>query len=324
MGPLIWESGTLAGSRVAIQQPGLPILSFTTAAKFYSTLLVCGQTRAGTVGPPELTDIGATAKALVAISCQVGNGASPGIKLFQAQVLLSHIDFPEDLELSFEFGRAATVRITIQEILRSVEPPASKLWTRFQKYLQQPSTRKVLDIGGRARSGLLRASEMNDKDVTVLDIVPDEGVNVVADAHRLSSVLPPSYFDAVTSTAVFEHLVMPWKVAIEMNRVMKVGALAFIHTHQTIGMHDLPWDYFRFSDNAWKGIFNKHTGFEIVGTELSRPQYIVSFVWSQAYKDAEKTAGFETSIVCVRKITETALDWPLDASDVTQDKYPLD
>ena len=95
---------------------------------------------------------------------------------------------------------------------------------------------------------------------------------VVADAHQLSSVLPASYFDAVTSTAVFEHLVMPWKVAIEMNRVMKVGAWAFIYTHQTIGMHDLPWDYFRFSDNAWKGIFNRHTGFEIIGTELSRPQ----------------------------------------------------
>jgi hypothetical protein len=324
MGPLVWESGTLPGSRVAVQQPGLPILSFTTAAKFYSTLLVCGQARAGRVGSPELTDITATAKDLVAISCQIGNGANPGIKLFQAQVLLSHTDFPEDLELSFELGSTASVRIIIQDILRSVEPPVSKLWTQFHKYLQRPSTRKVLDIGGRARSGLLRASEMNDKDVTVLDIVPAEGVTVVADAHRLSSVLPPSYFDAVTSTAVFEHLIMPWKVAIEMNRVMKVGALAFIHTHQTIGMHDLPWDYYRFSDNAWKGIFNKHTGFEIIGTELSSPQYIVSFVWSQAHKDAEKTAGFETSIVCVRKVAETTIDWPLGASDVTQDKYPLD
>lgn len=324
MGPLVWESGILSGGRVAIQKPGLPILSFTTVAKFYSTLLVCGQIRSGTVRPPVLTDIGATAKEFVAISRQVSNGASPGIKLFQAQILLSHNDFPEDLELSFEFGRATTVRITIQDILRSIEPPASKLWTRFHDYLQRSSTRTVLDIGGRARSGLLRANEMKDKDVTVLDIVPGEGVNVVADAHRLSSVLPRSYFDAVTSTAVFEHLIMPWKVAIEMNRVMKVGALAFIHTHQTIGMHDLPWDYFRFSDNAWKGIFNKHTGFEIVGTELSGPQYVVSFVWSNAYKDAEKTAGYETSLVCIRKIAETALDWPLGASDVTQDKYPLD
>jgi hypothetical protein len=238
------------------------------------------------------------------------------------QLLLNQPEFPNDLELTFCFDQNASTRVTIQDILRSLEPAPSKTAARFQDYLRLPTTQKVLDIGGRARSGLLRAREMKDKVVTVLDILPDEGVDVVADAHRLSSVLPASYFDAVTSIAVFEHLVMPWKVAIEMNRVMKIGALAFIHTHQTIGMHDLPWDYFRFSDNAWKGIFNKHTGFTIVASELSHPQYIIPFVWSSDHRDVEKTAGYESSLVCVRKIADTTMDWPLCASDVTRDMYP--
>lgn len=323
MQPLIWPGGAAAGRHVALQKRGSPMLSFITVAKFYSSILISGM-QAGGIGELQLKDITATSKALVAISWWLDAGPSPGPTPFRAQVLLGTTDFPEDLELSFHFDHSTPMRLSIQDILRSVEAPVSKLREQFRRYLQQSTTRTVLDIGGRARSGLLRASEMKDKDVTVLDIVADEGVTVVADAHRLSSVLPASYFDAVTSTAVFEHLVMPWKVAIEMNRVMKVGAWALIHTHQTIGMHDLPWDYFRFSADAWKGIFNKHTGFEVVGTELSDPQYIISFAWSKIYKDAEKTAGYGTSLVCARKIGETALDWPLGASDVTQDQYPLD
>jgi hypothetical protein len=324
MEPLTWKRGRTPGGPVDIQKRSLPTVSLTIVAKFHSSILIRGHVRLGSFGETELRDIQATAKGLVAISWRPDDGASPGISPFRAQMLLGQTDFPEDLELSFHFDQVAPIRIRVQDLLRSAAPPRSKLRERFQKYLQRSTTQKVLDIGGRARSGLLRANEMKGKDVTVLDIVADEGVTVVSDAHQLSSVLPASYFDAVTSIAVFEHLIMPWKVAIEMNRVMKVGAWAFIHTHQTIGMHDLPWDYFRFSDNAWKGIFNKHTGFEIIGTELSGPQYIVSFVWSEAYKDAEKTAGYETSIVCVRKIAETAFDWPLRAADVTQDQYPVD
>jgi hypothetical protein len=324
MEPLIWESGDTPGGHAEFRKRGSPTVSLTIVAKFHSSILICGHIRSGGVDDIQLKDIKAAAKDLVGISWRPDDGASPGISPFRAQLLLSQSAFPEDLALSFHFARIAPIRIRIQDILQSAEPPRSKLRERFEKYLQRPTTQKVLDIGGRARSGLLHANEMKDKDVTVLDIVADEGVTVVADAHELSSVLPASYFDAVTSFAVFEHLIMPWKVAIEMNRVMKVGAWGFIYTHQTIGMHDLPCDYFRFSDNAWKGIFNKDTGFEIIGTELSDPQYIVSFVWSEAYKDAEKTAGYATSLVCVRKIAQTAFDWPLRAADVTEDQYPVD
>ncbi|WP_373690468.1 methyltransferase domain-containing protein [Sphingobium sp. DEHP117] len=60
-----------------------------------------------------------------------------------------------------------------------------------------------------------------------------------------------SSFDAVYSVSVFEHLLMPWKVALEMNRVLRMGGIAYIHTHQTLGLHDMPWDFWRFSDTSW-------------------------------------------------------------------------
>ena len=138
----------------------------------------------------------------------------------------------------------------------------------------------------------------------------------------MSEVLPHDHFDGVYSVAAFEHLAMPWKVAVEMNRVMKVGAIGLVHTHQTIGMHDLPWDYFRFSDSAWKGIFNAHTGFEIIETFMWLRQFIIPFQWKERYRDAEKGAGFEGSTVLFRKIGPATVDWPLRADQVTSDSYP--
>ena len=323
MGTLIWQGGNLAQSQSVPERHKLPNLFFDTIAKFHASVLIRGGVKADTAANAALKAIRASAATLVGTTWHQDEGENlNGARLFQAQLLLGQPEFPVDLELQFDFESTASIRIKVQDIQRSLEPAASKVAAQFQDYLRLPTTRKVLDIGGRARSGVLRANAMKDKDVTVLDILLDEGVDVVADAHRLSSVLPASSFDAVTSIAVFEHLAMPWKVAIEMNRVMKPGALAFIHTHQTIGMHDLPWDYFRFSDSAWKGIFNEHTGFKIIGTELSHPQYIIPFVWSSQYKDVEKTAGYETSLVCVQKIGDTNMDWPLGVSDVTRDMYP--
>ena len=131
----------------------------------------------------------------------------------------------------------------------------------------------------------------------------------------MSQVLEPGSFDIVFSCSVFEHLVMPWKVAVEMNRVMRIGAIGLIVTHQTVGMHDLPWDYFRFSDSAWTRLFNSHTGFEILGTELGDIQYIIPHVYQNRYFDVEKTRGFEYSAVLVETAaTERAA---LDAGDVT-------
>ena len=65
------------------------------------------------------------------------------------------------------------------------------------------------------------------KDVTYtgIDIVAGENVDVVGDAHQLSEYFDEDCFDAVFSISTFEHLAMPWKAAIEINRVMKTGGV---------------------------------------------------------------------------------------------------
>jgi len=181
---------------------------------------------------------------------------------------------------------------------------------------------KVLDIGGRARSGNLLAEHMQGCDVTVLDIKADHGVDVVADIHAMTDALGEDRFDFLVCVSVFEHLVMPWKAALEINKVMKLGGVAFIQTHQTVGMHDLPWDYYRFSDESWKGLFNSATGFEIVATSMNDLVRIVPVHYFNVYEGFERAGGFIGSSVIARKVGPTPLCWPVEMTSIVSTSYP--
>lgn len=181
---------------------------------------------------------------------------------------------------------------------------------------------KVLDIGGRARSGYLLADHLPGCDVTVLDIVPDEGVDIVADIHDMSDVIDAGRFDFVICVSVFEHLIMPWKAAIEINKVLKRDGVVFVQTHQTVGLHDRPWDYFRFSDDSWKGIFNASTGFEILSTLMTNFVRITPMHYYAIEPHSEKMGGFYESSVVVRKVGETAMAWPVSRAAIVETTYP--
>ena len=131
---------------------------------------------------------------------------------------------------------------------------------------QRGSRCTSFEIGGRDRSQRTIKEKFPNAEYVVVDIVAGENVDVVADAHQLSSVFENSSFDFVISASVFEHLLMPWKVALEINKILRPGGSLWISSHQTVGLHDSPWDYWRFSRDSWTGIFNKNTGFEIVAT----------------------------------------------------------
>ncbi|WP_419766221.1 MAG: methyltransferase domain-containing protein [Arcobacter sp.] len=298
---------------------------FNTCTKFFATVHIEGviYSEAST-----LINVTSTDKRFIN-STVLQNKIINSKNIFSLQIFLSENNFNDNLELTFIFTDCSH-KVKLGDINLSI---ASKLKNKLKlpkqwlEYLQDDSYKTMLDIGGRARSGVLYANKYRDtfkKDVTILDIVEDKDVNIVCDCHEMSKYLPSEYFDIILSSAVFEHLIMPWKVAIEMNRVMKKGAVAYIGTHQTIGMHDLPWDFYRFSDTSWHGIFNEHTGFEILGTELSELQYIVPFCYEDKLANFEKSAGFRGSSVLIKKISDSKMEWDLNAKDVVNNLYPED
>jgi hypothetical protein len=181
---------------------------------------------------------------------------------------------------------------------------------------------RVLEIGSRARSGHVRREMLGDVDYVGVDIVDGPNTDVVADAHELSRHFEPESFDAVFSFSTFEHLAMPWKVAVEINKVLKVGGKVLVASHQTFPLHDAPWDFWRFSDSAWRSLFNRSTGFDIVATAMGESASIVAHLLHEATRTLETQPAYIGSAVVAVKVGPTDLAWDVPISVISDQMYP--
>lgn len=241
-------------------------------------------------------------------------------KKFIIDIFLNQDAFPQ-FNISFCFKSGQVVEKSIEQLReeRISRYASLGVMPKFKKMIGSES--KLLDLGGRNRSRLDRSKEFTNE-VVVFDVLDGENVDVVGDAHELSSYFPKCSFDAVMSICVFEHLLMPWKVVLEINKILRNGGLCCIYTHQTIGLHDSPWDFFRFSEDSWASLFNTKSGFEIIDHGSDFEQFIIPFVWHPGKSDAEKSAGREASWVIVRKISNTQLCWPVSPGEIIKTNYP--
>lgn len=201
--------------------------------------------------------------------------------------------------------------------------PYFQCWENFIALLPAFSSGTVLEIGSRARSAITRRHRIPAHlDYVGLDILPGPNVDIVGDAHELAAIFRDRRFVAVFSTSVFEHLLMPWKVAVELNRVLVPGGIVYTSTHQTWPMHDEPWDFWRFSRHSWQALFNAATGFEIVEAVVGEPAKVHPVRGSPVTRDMPASPAYLGSASIVRKVAETRLDWPVTTRSVTETFYP--
>ena len=147
---------------------------------------------------------------------------------------------------------------------------------KWQKHLYEIGNKpgmKVLEIGSREVTGASNArNEFAKAEYVGFDYYSGDNVDVVGDAHKLSSYFGQGEkFDIVYSSACFEHFAMPWLVAVEISKLLKVGGFVFVETHFSYSSHERPWHFFQFSDMALKVLFSEALGFECVEAGMSNP-----------------------------------------------------
>ncbi len=301
----------------------------SAATKFFSYIRVEGYFYCAT---DTLKEVRLEGKKLIFERNAVGT-PHPGVdkdfgpnKGFLIYAMLGDDELHPDFFVVFYTAHRRRIRVSLRELCdeRKRGFGGREIVHKFIDSVNAAPSAKLLDIGGRDRSGYDFSQLFHNAECTVLDVLPGDNVDVVGDAHAMSTLFPPNSFDAIFSSSVFEHLLMPWVVAAEMSRILKVGGTAFIASHQTMGMHDRPWDFWRFSDTAWEGLFNKLTGFEIIATALENPQFITPFFMAPEQGDGPQNSyGFVGSSVLVRKISDPHVNWgPMLASDVVASSYP--
>jgi len=106
-----------------------------------------------------------------------------------------------------------------------------------------------------------------------LDIDPSRRPDILSDAHDMHTI-SNNIYDCVFAFEVLEHCHSPHLVCEEIHRILKPGGLCIGSTPFIYPLHDLPYDYFRFTEFGLRKIFED---FEVLKLE-SRQNYFASIV----------------------------------------------
>lgn len=103
-------------------------------------------------------------------------------------------------------------------IVKSKIPePVNVAHSNWPEYLSENFNKpgmRVLEVGSRNVTGANFPDKFDNAEYVGFDFHSGENVDVVGDAHKLSSYFAPGeQFDLIFSSAVFEHLHMPWVAA---------------------------------------------------------------------------------------------------------------
>lgn len=166
-------------------------------------------------------------------------------------------------------AKIVPVSIIPSSLFRSKDVPEDKdiNHDNWQNYLLEQFDREgfeILEVGSRVVTGSHFGQSFKHAHYTGFDYYSGENVDVAGDAHSLSSYFGDKRFDLIFSSAVFEHLAMPWKVSLEIIKLLKVGGFVFIETHYSFNSHERPWHFFQFSENALNVLFPEKFGIECV------------------------------------------------------------
>ena len=116
----------------------------------------------------------------------------------------------------------------------------------------------VLEIGAFQVPGQEHMADLRDlfpEPYVGLDMRHGTGVDVVADGTKLP--FPDRSFQTVICAETLEHVEYPRLLADEVHRVLSIEGLVIVTTCMNFRIHDHPSDYWRFTPEGLKSVFNR-------------------------------------------------------------------
>ncbi len=231
-------------------------------------------------------------------------------------------------ELARGFGVVSAVPFMFRK--EKIRPPKSVAHSQWVGNLAKQFNKdgmQILEIGSRNVTGTNLRAKFSRASYVGFDFYAGENVDVVGDAHRLSSYFDTGRkFDLIFSSAVFEHLYMPWVVALEIHKLLKIGGHVFVETHFSYSSHERPWHFFQFSDMGLRALFNDSLGFELIDSGMCNP--ISGYFGHRADRWLRYTPVAElychSAIFCKKRCEVGDFDWSSVAIDEIVDgaRYP--
>lgn len=123
---------------------------------------------------------------------------------------------------------------------------------------------KMLDVGCGDKP-FLHVFDDKIKSYTGIDMPSTRHLNKEIDVFSSGQKIPfkDSAFDTILTTSVLEHVEAPQDMFDEMHRVLKKGSYLILTTPCQYGLHEQPYDYFRYTKYSLRMMAEK-SGFKVV------------------------------------------------------------
>lgn len=109
----------------------------------------------------------------------------------------------------------------------------------------------VLDVGALDVNGNLR--ELFGSGYIGCDLVAGPNVDLVlSDPYTIP--MKDGSVDVIVSANSFEHVAMPWKLVLELDRILRPGGVIAVSAPWVFPWHHLP-DFWRYSPDAFATLF---------------------------------------------------------------------
>lgn len=167
-----------------------------------------------------------------------------------------------------EFNKIDQPIINIKELIQFAVHKANDL-------KKEGKNLKILELGTKRSQNNNPTNKKNlfinipNIDYVMTDYQNGLDVDIVCDLHKTSSIFNDNSFDIIISCSTFEHLKYPQLCGHNLMKILTVGGIIFIQTHQTYPLHGYKYDYYRFSREALKSIFSSKMNMKTLSTHFN-------------------------------------------------------
>lgn len=132
-----------------------------------------------------------------------------------------------------------------------------KLGTYAKGFIEHLKNGKMLEIGSGFITDYKNHEKFWEMEYRCLDIIPNSFERAITGDITNCPQVPNNSFDFIYSMDLFEHLKEPWKATSEIGRITKPQGIIFISTVFAWRYHESPIDYWRYTPQCLKFLFEK-------------------------------------------------------------------
>lgn len=122
-----------------------------------------------------------------------------------------------------------------------------------------PTNEPIYEFGSYQVPGQLYFSDLRiffpNKKYVGADLKKGPGVDIILNLHDIN--LPAESVGTVLILDTIEHVEFPRKAINEIYRVLKPGGILIMSSVMNFGIHNFPFDYWRFTPEAFKSFLKK-------------------------------------------------------------------